>query len=224
MASTALKGTPIQTSGDLPALGSNAPDFRLVDTELSEVSLGTYSGRKVLNIFPSIDTSVCATSVRTFNERAGRLDSVTVLNRLPRPPVCAQALLRSGRARGRGEPLHVPRHVSRGLRREDGGRPPWRASRPARWSCSTTRIRWCTPSWFPRSRRSPTTRRRSRRLGPSRPSRPEARRSATGSRLSLTSTPPPSRIGSSAPGGAARTTFGRKKTAGGVQDDRAQAS
>lgn len=80
MASTALKGTPISTSGDLPAVGSNAPDFKLVDTELTEVSLSSYSGRKVLNIFPSIDTSVCAASVRQFNEQAGRLDSVTVLN------------------------------------------------------------------------------------------------------------------------------------------------
>lgn len=80
MASTAFKGTPIQTSGDLPAVGSGAPDFKLVDTDLAEVNLSTYSGRKVLNIFPSVDTSVCAASVRAFNEQAGGLDGVTVLN------------------------------------------------------------------------------------------------------------------------------------------------
>lgn len=80
MASITFKGNPVQTSGSLPAVGAVAPDFRLVDTGLAEVGLATHSGRKVLNIFPSIDTSVCALSVRTFNQKAGALDGVTVLN------------------------------------------------------------------------------------------------------------------------------------------------
>ena len=70
MATTALKGNPIQTAGELPAPGSAAPQFSLVKSDLSEVNLGTYAGKKVLNIFPSIDTPVCATSVRVFNQRA----------------------------------------------------------------------------------------------------------------------------------------------------------
>lgn len=80
MATTALKGNPIQTAGELPAPGSAAPQFSLVKSDLSEVNLGTYAGKKVLNIFPSIDTPVCATSVRTFNKQASGRPGVTVLN------------------------------------------------------------------------------------------------------------------------------------------------
>ena len=80
MASTNFKGTPIATVGELPSVGSAAPDFRLVDTGLQEVNLASIPGRKVLNIFPSVDTPVCATSVRTFNRDAASLDGVTVLN------------------------------------------------------------------------------------------------------------------------------------------------
>ena len=65
MATITLKGNQIHTSGQLPAKGSQAPDFKLVRTDLSEVSLASYPGkRKILNIFPSIDTAVCAASVR----------------------------------------------------------------------------------------------------------------------------------------------------------------
>ena len=70
MATITLKGNQLQTSGDLPQKGAAAPDFSLVRTDMSEANLGKYSGKKVLNIFPSIDTPVCATSVRTFNQRA----------------------------------------------------------------------------------------------------------------------------------------------------------
>lgn len=81
MATITLKGNPIPTSGELPAVGSTAPDFALVRTDMAEVKLGTYSGKKkVLNIFPSVDTPVCATSVRTFNQRAAGRPGVTVLN------------------------------------------------------------------------------------------------------------------------------------------------
>lgn len=80
MANITLGGNPIHTAGELPAVGSKAPDFKLVQTDLSEVSLGDYKGtRLVLNIFPSIDTGVCATSVRTFNQKAGELTNTKVL-------------------------------------------------------------------------------------------------------------------------------------------------
>jgi len=80
MANITLEGNPIQTSGDLPSVGSQAPDFKLVKTDLSEVSLSDLSGKKVLlNIFPSIDTDVCAASVRRFNEEASKLDNAVVL-------------------------------------------------------------------------------------------------------------------------------------------------
>lgn len=78
MASITLKGNPINTSGELPAVGAAAPDFALVGTDLAEISLATHAGKKVLNIFPSVDTPVCATSVRTFNKDAGA--KATVIN------------------------------------------------------------------------------------------------------------------------------------------------
>lgn len=80
MATVTLKGNPIHISGELPATGSAAPDFRLVKTDLSELSLSELKGKKVLlNIFPSLDTGVCAASVRKFNEKAAGLDNTVVL-------------------------------------------------------------------------------------------------------------------------------------------------
>jgi len=80
MADITLKGNPIHTSGNLPAVGSSAPDFRLVAEDLSEKGLKDYAGKKlVLNIFPSVDTPVCATSVRRFNADAGRAKGAVVL-------------------------------------------------------------------------------------------------------------------------------------------------
>jgi thioredoxin-dependent peroxiredoxin len=71
MAQITLRGNPINTVGELPAVGSPAPGFSLVGTDLGAVSNEQFSGKPVLlNIFPSVDTPVCATSVRTFNERA----------------------------------------------------------------------------------------------------------------------------------------------------------
>ena len=81
MAEITLRGTPIHTIGELPAVGSPAPAFSLVGTTLVEVASSVFAGRTlVLNIFPSIDTGVCAASVRAFNQRAAGLDGVTVLN------------------------------------------------------------------------------------------------------------------------------------------------
>ena len=80
MADITLGGNPIHTNGDLPAVGADAPDFELVKADLSSVTKADLGGQHViLNIFPSIDTGVCATSVRTFNERAANLDDTVVL-------------------------------------------------------------------------------------------------------------------------------------------------
>ena len=80
MAEISLQGNPINTSGNLPDVGNDAPDFTLVAADLSEKSLGDYAGKNVvLNIFPSLDTPVCATSVRTFNEKAAGRDDTVVL-------------------------------------------------------------------------------------------------------------------------------------------------
>lgn len=80
MATITFKGNPIHTAGDLPAVGSIAPDFTLVRTNLTEAKLSSYQGKKILNIFPSVDTGVCAKSVRAFHERASSKPGVTVLN------------------------------------------------------------------------------------------------------------------------------------------------
>ncbi|MEN9505059.1 MAG: thiol peroxidase [Actinomycetota bacterium] len=79
MAQTALGGTPVNTSGDLPEVGSSL-SFTLTRGNLTEVTPADYAGKRViLNIFPSVDTPTCATSVRTFNERAASLDNTVVL-------------------------------------------------------------------------------------------------------------------------------------------------
>jgi thiol peroxidase len=80
MASVTLRGNPFNTNGELPAVGSSAPSFSLVGSDLSEIKTEAFAGKKVvLNIFPSIDTPTCATSVRTFNERAAGRDDTVVL-------------------------------------------------------------------------------------------------------------------------------------------------
>ena len=80
MAQITFKGTPIRTIGELPAKGSSATDFALVKQDLSETVLSDYKGKRlVLNIFPSIDTGVCATSVRKFNEKAAALKNTVIL-------------------------------------------------------------------------------------------------------------------------------------------------
>ena len=80
MASITLQGNPINTSGDLPATGDSAPDFKLVNSALADVSLADFSGKKkILNIVPSLDTPTCATSTRKFNEQVGNMDNTVVL-------------------------------------------------------------------------------------------------------------------------------------------------
>lgn len=71
MAKVTLQGNEINTNGDLPAVGTDAPDFVLVDGELNDVSLAAYAGKKkLLNIVPSLDTPTCATSTKKFNDAA----------------------------------------------------------------------------------------------------------------------------------------------------------
>lgn len=80
MAQVTLGGNPIHTSGELPAVGSAAPDFSLVGGDLSDITKASLAGKRViLNIFPSIDTGVCATSTREFNKRAAGLTDTTVV-------------------------------------------------------------------------------------------------------------------------------------------------
>ena len=80
MAHLTLKGNPIETAGALPANGSEAPFFCLVKTDLSEAGPADFAGKRlVLNIFPSLDTPVCAASVRRFNQEAASLDNTVVL-------------------------------------------------------------------------------------------------------------------------------------------------
>jgi thiol peroxidase len=81
MAQTALKGSPVNLAGDLPAVGSTAPDFKLVAGDLSDKSLADYAGKKkLLNIVPSLDTPTCATSTKKFNQAmAGKGDAVALV-------------------------------------------------------------------------------------------------------------------------------------------------
>lgn len=81
MSTVTLKGNPFDVAGNLPAVGSTAPDFTLTGNDLGQVSLADFAGKKkVLNIFPSVDTPVCAASVRKFNETAAKQDNTVVLN------------------------------------------------------------------------------------------------------------------------------------------------
>ena len=81
MAEVTLGGNPVHTSGELPAVGSAAPAFSLTGADLSELSSSDLAGTNVvLNIFPSVDTATCATSVRTFNQRAAALDGTVIVN------------------------------------------------------------------------------------------------------------------------------------------------
>ena len=80
MATVTFKGNPIDVAGSFPTKGQAVPNFKLVTKELKDVSLAEYAGkRKVLNIVPSLDTSVCAVSTRKFNEKAGGLANAVVL-------------------------------------------------------------------------------------------------------------------------------------------------
>lgn len=81
MANITLKGNPISTIGNLPEIGTKAKDFQLVNTGLEIKTLADFdSKKKILNIFPSIDTGICAASARTFNMEAGRIENTVIIN------------------------------------------------------------------------------------------------------------------------------------------------
>jgi len=80
MAEITLQGNKINTNGDVPKVGSSAPDFVLVDSDLNDISLSNYDGKNIiLNIIPSLDTPVCQKSTKIFNEKASSLSDVVVL-------------------------------------------------------------------------------------------------------------------------------------------------
>ena len=80
MAEITLQGNKINTNGDVPKIGSSAPDFVLVDSDLNDISLSNYDGKNIiLNIIPSLDTPICQKSTKIFNEKASSLSDVIVL-------------------------------------------------------------------------------------------------------------------------------------------------
>jgi thiol peroxidase len=80
MAEITLQGNKVNTNGDIPQIGSSAPDFILVDSDLNDISLSNYDGKNIiLNIIPSLDTPVCQKSTKIFNEKASNLSDVIVL-------------------------------------------------------------------------------------------------------------------------------------------------
>jgi len=80
MATVTFKGSPVSTNGSLPEVGAVAPDFKLVGASLNEISLADFKGKRVvLNIFPSLDTGVCAASVRNFNKWASEKENTVVI-------------------------------------------------------------------------------------------------------------------------------------------------
>lgn len=80
MTTVTLGGNPLDVAGNFPQKGQSAPDFKLVGKDLKDVTLADFAGkRKVLNIVPSLDTAVCATSARKFNEKAASLDNTVVI-------------------------------------------------------------------------------------------------------------------------------------------------
>jgi len=121
MAVVTLKGAEFHTNGDLPAVGSQAPEFRLVAGDLSDVTLANYAGKKkLLNIVPSLDTPVCATSTRKFNEYAkSHPDTVILIVSADLP--FAQSRFCAGR-NWKCHPLvdHALAPFRQGLRRADG--------------------------------------------------------------------------------------------------------
>ncbi len=80
MATVSLHGDECHTNGDLPEVGSMAPDFHLVSKDLKDMKLADYAGKKIImNIVPSLDTGICALSTKKFNETASSLDNTVIL-------------------------------------------------------------------------------------------------------------------------------------------------
>jgi thiol peroxidase len=80
MAQITLGGNPIHTNSELPGIGNHITDFKLIKNDLTEVSLSEFKGKKIVfNIFPSVDTGVCAASIRRFNQEAAKLENTVIL-------------------------------------------------------------------------------------------------------------------------------------------------
>ncbi len=104
-----FQGNPVTVANSIPQAGSKAQTFTLVAKDLSDVTLGQFAGkRKVLNIFPSIDTGVCAASVRKFNQLATEIDNTVVLCISADSAVRPVSFLRRRRSEQRYHPLHFP--------------------------------------------------------------------------------------------------------------------
>lgn len=81
MAQITFKGNPIHTNGDFPQVGQSAGDFKLVGGDLSEISLANFAGKKIIfNIFPSVDTAVCALQLKSFSHKVAEMDDVVLLS------------------------------------------------------------------------------------------------------------------------------------------------
>ncbi|MEZ5168470.1 MAG: thiol peroxidase [Acidimicrobiales bacterium] len=163
MAEITLGGNPIHTSGDLPAVGSPAPAFTVTKADFSSLSSADLAGTPVvLNIFPSIDTAVCATSVRTFNERASGLDATVVCVSADLPPAAGRFCGAEGIENvTTGSTFKNPEVLDAyGVRITDGKLEGLAARL---WSSSARTARSPTASWCPRSPRNPTTTPRSPR-------------------------------------------------------------
>ena len=158
MANVVHKGSPMKTSGDLPKVGSKAPDFLLTTGDLKDVKLADFAGKKkVLNIAHSLDTGTCAAAARRFNQEASKLGNAVVLtisNDLP------FAQKRFCEAEGIKNVTTLSQMRNRDFGRDYGValvEGSSRACSPGRSSSWTSRTRSSTPSWFRRRARSRTT-------------------------------------------------------------------
>ena len=165
MAQITLGGNPINTNGELPAAGATAPDFTLTKADWTPVSAGDLAGQRVvMNIFPSLDTGLCQTTVRTFNERAADLENTAVLCvSADLPPAAARFCGAEGIENViTGSTFKNPEVLEAlGVKMLDGK---LRASPLVPWSCSTPTARCCTAN-SSRNRVRARLRRSDRRLG-----------------------------------------------------------
>jgi hypothetical protein len=158
MAQITLRGNPFHTSGELPKVGTAAPAFTLVKTDLAETTLKDFAGRRVvLNIFPSLDTPTCATSVRKFNALCSSAPNTTVLCVSADLPFAAKRFCST---EGLETWFQLPVSGT-GNSAAPTASLWWTAPCAVSWlvpsSSWTTRARSCIPSSFPRSPRSPIT-------------------------------------------------------------------
>ena len=133
MAEITLRGNPIHTVGELPAVGSSAPAFTLTAATSADVTPDDFAGKSiVLNIFPSIDTGVCQASVRAFNEKAGDRDDAVVLNVSADLPFAQSRFCGAEGIENVDVGVDVPQRLRLDVRRDDHRRPDGRPAVPRR--------------------------------------------------------------------------------------------